>query len=67
MTGPPEEEADADEERGVRKLFTVSLYFLNSAVRFLVAIESKSENGNCHNEDSVLGLRIVKGLFGKLD
>lgn len=41
MTGPPEE-AEADEERGVRKLLTVSLYFLNSTVRFLVAIELKS-------------------------
>jgi hypothetical protein len=38
MTGPPEE-AEADEERGVRKLLTVSLCFLNSRVRFLVAIE----------------------------
>lgn len=39
MTGPPPEEAEADEERGVRKLLTLSLYFLNSTVRFLVAIE----------------------------
>lgn len=37
MTGPVE--ADAEEDRGTRTLFTASLCFLNSIVRFLVAIE----------------------------
>jgi len=41
MTGPVEEaDAAAEEERGARTLFTASLCFLNSTVRFLVAIES---------------------------
>lgn len=44
ITGPPEE--DADEDRGARALFTASLDFLKSRVRFLVAINPNSKFWN---------------------